>query len=162
PLPEAEPAAVRGHDWGAVALAAIFLAIAGLAYWGATGMSAMGSVFPKTIALLLAVLSIALIVLGVMGRNRPVPTETAVGPVSNIRRMILIAIFAIWVWLLPVIGFIVTSFTAFVAMAAVGEHDPVPARTWLLRGLVAIVTVAVFWWLMADVLLLRMPRGMLM
>jgi putative tricarboxylic transport membrane protein len=76
--------------------------------------------------------------------------------------MILIAIFAIWVWLLPVIGFIVTSLTAFVAMAAVGEHDPVPARTWLLRGLVAIVTVAVFWWLMADVLLLRMPRGMLM
>src|SRR3546814_9076290 len=27
--------------------------------------------------------------------------------------------------------------------------------------LVAIVTVAVFWWLMADVLLLRMPCGML-
>ena len=39
--------------------------------------------------------------------------------------MILIAIFALLLWLLPVIGFIVTSFTAFVAMAAVGEHDTV-------------------------------------
>ena len=162
PLPEAEPVAVRGHDWGAVALAAIFLAIAGLAYWDAMSMSAMGSIFPKTIAVLLAAMSAALIVLGVMGRNRPVPTETAVRPVSNIRRAILVAIFVVWVWLLPFVGFIVTSFTAFVAMAVVGEHDPVPARTWLVRGLVAIATVAVFWWLMADVLLLRMPRGMLM
>ncbi|MHA6687314.1 tripartite tricarboxylate transporter permease [Mesorhizobium sp. A556] len=162
PLPEAEPVAARGHDWGAVGLAAIFLATAGLAYWGAQSMSAMGSIFPKTIAVLLAAMSAALTVLGVMGRNRPVPTETAVGPVSNRRRAILVAIFAVWVWLLPVVGFIVTSFTAFVAMTAVGEHDSVPARTWLLRGLVAIVTVAVFWWLMADVLLLRMPRGMLM
>jgi putative tricarboxylic transport membrane protein len=162
PLPEAEPALARGHDWGAVALAAIFLLLAGLAFWGAQGMSVMGSIFPRTITLLLAVLSIALIVLGLMGRNRPVPTETTAGPVSNIRRASVVAIFTVWAWLLPVVGFIVTSFVAFLAMAVVGEHNHVPVRTWLVRGLVAIATVAVFWWLMAEVLLLRMPRGMLM
>jgi putative tricarboxylic transport membrane protein len=162
PLPEAEHRTPMGHDWGAVTLAAIFLAIAGFAYWGATGMSAMGSVFPKAISVLLAVLSVVLIVLGILGRNRPVPTETATGPVSNTRRAILVAIFAVWVWLLPVVGFVVTSFSAFVSMAAVGEHERVPVRTWLVRGLVAIATVAVFWWLMAEVLLLRMPSGILM
>jgi putative tricarboxylic transport membrane protein len=82
--------------------------------------------------------------------------------VSNIRRASVVAIFTVWAWLLPVVGFIVTSFVAFLAMAVVGEHNHVPVRTWLVRGLVAIATVAVFWWLMAEVLLLRMPRGMLM
>ncbi len=111
--------------------------------------------------MVLAALSLALIALGVLGRGHPARAETAAGRVSNRRRGLLVVAFGLWVWLLPVVGFAVTSFAAFLALMAIGEHDRVGARTWLIRAAVAVAIVAGFWWLMADVLLLRMPRGLL-
>lgn len=156
-----DPLPARGHDWGAVALAAIFLAVAVAAWWGARSMSMMGAVFPTTISTLLALLSLVLIVSGLLGRGRPAPAETVGGPVSNARRAILVGVFALWVGLLPVVGFAATSLAAFLGLAVVGEHDAVPARTWAVRAAVAVVVVGTFWWLMAEVLLLRMPNGLL-
>ena len=161
PLAAQDSLPARGHDWGAVTIATIFLAIAVAAWWGARSMSMMGAVFPTTISILLGLLSLWLIVSGLLGRGRPAPAETMSGPVSNTRRSILVVVFGVWVWLLPVIGFVATSLAAFLGLTMVGEHEEVPARTWAIRAAVAVVVVGVFWWLMSEVLLLRMPNGLL-
>lgn len=161
PMPEAEPAAVHSNDWGGVAIAAVFFVIALGAFFSTRGMSAMGSIFPATVAVVLAALSLTLIVLGVAGRGRPAQAETVSGPVSNTRRALLVAVLALWVSLIPVLGFMATSFAAYIALALIGEHEKVPAATLLVRGAVAVGVVAAFWWLMSEVLLLRMPGGLL-
>ncbi len=161
PLPGAEPAAARSNDWGGVAIAAVFLVIALGAFFSTRGMSAMGSIFPATVAAVLAALSLALIAFGVTGRGRPASAETVSGPVSNTRRALLVAVIALWVTLIPVLGFATTSLAAYLALALIGEHEKVPAKTLLVRGAVAVGVVAAFWWLMSEVLLLRMPGGLL-
>ncbi|WP_027133293.1 tripartite tricarboxylate transporter permease [Geminicoccus roseus] len=161
PMPEAEPRAATGHDWGAVALAAAFFLIAVGAIWSTRGMSAMGSIFPTTISATLAVLALVLIGLGVAGRGRPSKAETMAGPVSNRRRAVLVLVFGLWVWLMPVLGFAASSLAAFLALTVVAEHEEVPARDWVIRAIVSVAIVAAFWWLMSVVLLLRMPNGLL-
>lgn len=161
PDPEATPRAPRQRDTGAVVLSAFFGAAAVVAFMRARDMSAMGSVFPSTISAVLVVLSAALIALALSGRARPAQAETAEGAVSNRRRIGLVLVFAAWVWLMPILGFATSSILAFVALAGLGEHDPVSARTWALRLLIGAAIVGAFWWLMSDVLLLRMPRGLL-
>lgn len=161
PMPQDAPRGPRRTDTGGVVLAAIFSVIALGAFWLARDMSAMGAVFPSTISAVLAALSLGLIVLALTGRVWPATAETAQGPVSNQRRVGLVIAFGLWVWLMPVLGFAISGFIAFVVLAALGEHDAVPVRSWIIRVALAALIVGAFWWLMADVLLLRMPRGLL-
>ncbi|MDQ2694376.1 MAG: tripartite tricarboxylate transporter permease [Pseudomonadota bacterium] len=161
PLPENEPHIAPGRDWGATTLAAIFLVIAIAAFWSARSMSAMGSVFPTTISVILALLTVALIALDITGHGHPARAELVHSPVSNTRRALLVAVVALWVWLLPILGFAVSSMAAFLVLTVISEHESVPVRTWIIRALVVVATVLAFWWLMADVLLLRMPHGLL-
>ncbi|TYB89434.1 tripartite tricarboxylate transporter permease [Oceaniovalibus sp. ACAM 378] len=150
----------RSHDWSGVIIAAVLVVIAAVMFREARGMSVMGSVFPTAITLGLGGLSLVLILLGVLGRGHPATTPDAQGA-SSIRRVLVVVTFGLWVWLIPVLGFATTSLIAFIAMAFIAEHDPVPAKTLMIRGIVAMVTVGVFWWIMNDVLLLRIPGGFL-
>jgi putative tricarboxylic transport membrane protein len=61
-----------------------------------------------------------------------------------------------------VIGFFVSGLAAFAEMMVMAEHEARSGKTWLIRALTAVGIVASFWWVMAHVLLLRMPSGLLL
>lgn len=66
-----------------------------------------------------------------------------------------------WVFLMPLVGFLVTSLAAFAAIMLIADYDRPPLRRWLIWGLTGLLICSGFWWLMANVLLLRMPAGLL-
>ncbi|EGJ20161.1 hypothetical protein RSWS8N_18414 [Cereibacter sphaeroides WS8N] len=156
----AAPDAARGRDTAGMILAAGFVLLGILIFLGARGMSAVGSIFPTTIAVGLILFSLLLIGLGLRGRTASAPPREAESA-GNRRRLALALVMALWVGLLPVLGFIVTSLAAFLAIMIVADYDRPAPRTWAVWILSGVAIVLGFWWLMAHVLLLRMPSGIL-
>ncbi|MBQ0746450.1 MAG: tripartite tricarboxylate transporter permease [Marinobacter sp.] len=148
----------RALDTGAILLAVVFAAIGITAYMGTEAMSSMGSVFPATISVLLVVFSIGLVVFALLRKGSP--SKGGDPAASTTRRILLGIVFGLWVFLIPVLGFFVAGLAAFGTMMVLAEHETCPAKTWLIRAITAVAVVAGFWWLMADVLLLRMPMGL--
>lgn len=68
---------------------------------------------------------------------------------------------AAWVMLLPMIGVLVSSLIAFAAIMAIADYDRPRFRIWAIWTLSGAAIVIVFWWVMVDVLLLRVPSGVL-
>ncbi|WP_146588847.1 tripartite tricarboxylate transporter permease [Puniceibacterium confluentis] len=151
----------KTRDLAGMTFAASF-AVLGLAIWsGASGLTMLGSVFPRTIAMALAVFSLMLIA---QNLRRPVGTAGRAKfalDTGGWRRLLLGAVMLAWVFLLPEIGFLVTSFAAFLAVMVIADHDRPPPQTWALWIATAAAICAGLWWLMANVLLLRMPAGLL-
>ncbi|MBV0893427.1 tripartite tricarboxylate transporter permease [Paracoccus sp. Z118] len=150
----------KTRDVPGMVLAVIFIALGIAIYFGASTLSALGSVFPITIAAALVGFSALLIV---MNLRRPAggPSETLHLDGGAKRRMALGAIMLAWVLLMPEIGFLVTSIIAFVAIMVIADYDRPPARTWAIWIASGVLICVGFWWLMANVLLLRMPAGVL-
>ena len=159
----AAPAAPEHRrDMPGVIICACFAALGVLILLGARSLSPLGAVFPSTIGLALIVLSLVFIGLNLAGpTTSAVPRTVGDGGGGGFRRIALGAIMAVWVLLLPVIGFFVTSLAAFFAIMFVADYDRPGVRTWLIWMVAGTAITAGFWWLMANVLLLRMPAGVL-
>lgn len=158
-LGAAQTLVVRVRDTGALALGAMFVAIGAATLLDTRNMSMMGSVFPKAISILLIVLSLLMATLALLGRGARTPAPEA--DVASGRRTVLGIIFGAWVFTIPVLGFGASGLIAFLAMMVVAEHDEQPIAVWVRRVLIAVIVVALFWLLMAKLLLLRMPAGLL-
>jgi len=154
----ATPGAPRGLDAGTILLAVVFAALGIMAYVATNAMSPMGAVFPATISVLLVVFSIGLVIFALLRKGSP--SDKGDPAASTTRRILLTIIFGLWVFLIPVLGFFVAGLAAFGSMMVLAEHERRPAKTWLIRAITAVAVVAGFWWMMADVLLLRMPMGL--
>lgn len=141
-------------------VASLLIVLGFVIYFGAAGMSALGSVFPMTIAAALIVFSAVLIV---MNLRRPVGRAAkAVEMTTGTKhRFALGAIMLGWVILMPEIGFLVCSMIAFVAIMFVADYDRPPLKTWMIWIVTGLLICFGFWWLMSNVLLLRMPAGLL-
>jgi putative tricarboxylic transport membrane protein len=152
-------APARHRDMVAIGFGAAFVLIGALVLFDTRGMSPMGSVFPRAIAIILILLSLAMIGLGFLGRSvrAPKPEPEA----ATRRRISLGVIFGAWVIAIPFLGFAASGLIAFLAMMFVAEHDRQPTAVWIRRTLIGVATVAVFWLLMSKLLLLRMPDGLL-
>ncbi|PZX13090.1 putative tricarboxylic transport membrane protein [Palleronia aestuarii] len=158
-VPEAADDGQEGaRDLGTPIWAGLLAILGVLALWGAQGMSAMGSVFPTVIGAALAVLSLLLIGLHFAGRTAP--AEATEGE-SRVRRVALAVILALWVALLSVLGFLTASILAFLAIIVVADYDRPAPRVWALWVVSGVLICIAFWWILADVLLLRMPSGLL-
>ena len=153
------PEALRGgRDIAGLICGLGFAGLAVYLYTGTRGMSDLGSIFPTTISLGMIVFALGLVALILAGRGRPaaIPPEDAEGWT---RRLILAAIMAVWVLVLPHVGFLLSSLVAFVAIMAVADYDRPGLRTWAIWAVSGFAIVAAFWWLMVEVLLLRVPSG---
>ncbi|HVL73682.1 MAG TPA: tripartite tricarboxylate transporter permease, partial [Beijerinckiaceae bacterium] len=148
---------VASRDLGGVAIAGLFILLGLWMEWESVGMSALGSVFPRTIATAMIVCAIALIVRQLL---RPRVREVPVGE-STPRRVALIAVMAVWVLLLPIVGFFATSFAAFLILLAVANYDGWTPRRTLGYGLTAIGVIALFYVIFVRLLLVPAPRGWL-
>lgn len=153
-------AARKTRDFPGMIIAGLCIALGSGIYVGATGMSALGSVFPMTIGAALVVFSAILIV---MNLRRPVgPAGRAFEMTAGAKhRFALGAIMLAWVIVMPQIGFLVSSMAAFVAIMVVADYDRPPLKTWAIWVATGLLICTGFWWLMSEVLLLRMPVGLL-
>lgn len=152
----------RYRDVPAIVLAALFVGIGVAAYMQTSDMSPMGSVFPRTLSTALVFLSIVLAALQI-GRPAAPGLSAASGTErpSGLRRFAIIVAMALWVLLLPAIGFFVASASAFLVLTAIATFERPAPRVVAGHALAAVVIVGAFYVLMAHVLLLRMPAGLL-
>ncbi|MGR3312482.1 MAG: tripartite tricarboxylate transporter permease [Roseovarius indicus] len=148
---------------GTVAVALTCLAMAGVGLVQARGMTAMGAVFPRTIATVLALLSVLMLIRIARAWMTGAPDDRAPisADASAVRGWLFTLASLLWVWLIPVVGFATTAIAAFAVLMPVAEFGRASLRTWLLRSLFALLMIGGFWVLMARVLLLRMPAGLL-
>lgn len=139
---------------GALALIGAFLLLQ------TRGMSPLGAVFPRTIAAIMVVASLALAVVAL--RRAPSPAEPdGATPGSLGRRVALILIMGVWVLAFPIVGFIVSGVVAFLALLAVANHDGWEPRSTALYAATAVVVVVGAYALITGVLNLPVPRGFL-
>ncbi|MHA6345656.1 tripartite tricarboxylate transporter permease [Roseivivax sp. CAU 1761] len=150
----------KPRDPAGMALAGLFIGLGLAIFVGAAAMSPLGSVFPRTIAVALAAFSALLIVLNLRRPRGPAAPVFTLDSGAR-HRLALGAILLAWVVLMPLIGFLVTSVAAFVAIMVVADYDRPPARVWAAWIAAGLLICLGFWWLMANVLLLRMPAGLL-
>ncbi len=141
-------------------IAALLIALGVWTYTVAGSMSPLGSVFPKTISVALMVFSAMLIVQHIRRPAGPASTNPAFDSGTR-RRTALGAVMMAWVIAMPEIGFLATSLVAFGLIMAIADYDRPAVRVWLIWSVAGIAICTGFWWLMANVLLLRMPAGLL-
>lgn len=148
-----------------IGFAALFMATGVGAYVQTQDMSAMGAVFPGTIATLLIVLSA---ILGVQQLRRPrrqaaTPTGAAAPDApkaSNTRRLVTVIVLGAWAVLLPVLGFFVTSWIAFLALTANATFERPSRKEVIINLICSVVIVGGFYLMMTEVLLIRMPDSL--
>ena len=147
----------RPHYSG-IAGAAFFIVMGALALWHSGEFSALGSVFPRTIAATMIVLSIAYIAVTLL---RPKGTEPQ--PAGSVwRRTALMAVFVAWSALLEPLGFLATSIAAFVAILVIANYDRWTPRMALAYGLAGAVILGGLYAIFRFVLQVPMPEGILL
>lgn len=149
---------LKQRDWLGAGFAVGFIVLGILMVWGTKNMSPLGSVFPKTIGIALIGFSVMLI--GLIISNRAAAAEENDGLFSNWRRLLLLAAMLAWVFLLSVLGFYVSSVLAYIAIMMIANYEKIPLKTWAVWIIVGILIITLFWWLMAYVLMLRLPAGL--
>jgi len=149
------------RDIPAILFSLLFIGIGAAAYTQTKDMSAMGSIFPTTIAAVLVMMSGLLIAFQVGRPAAPPKTDLQGAPKeSTWRRVAVIVAMSVWALLLPSIGFFVTSLAAFLVLIGIATFDRLSPRQLAIHGVAAIVTVGAFQLLMDNVLGLRMPMGL--
>jgi len=150
------------RDVAAIGFGALFITIGVLAYRETKDMSAMGSVFPGTVSIALALLSTLLIVRQLMRPTAPAEAmvQSTAGP-SNLRRIAVVAVMGLWALLMPVVGFFTSSAVAFLLITAIATFERPRAPTIAFYASAGLMIVGAFHILMDLALGLRMPSGML-
>lgn len=146
------------RDWQGGIYAVGFIILGVLMIMGTKDMSALGSVFPKTIAIALIAFSVALI--GLVFTNRAIAQKSEEGSEEgNKHRFGLAIVMLAWVFLMPVLGFLVSSLMAYMTIMFIADYERPSVKTWVIWILSGAVIVTALWWVMAHVLILRMPNG---
>lgn len=121
-----------------------------------TYVDADSYVFPRTIAITLIVLSLALVIVKVLRLGAPAePPE----PGSTPRRIGLVLAMLAAGAAMPYLGFLLSGLAAFVAIMALAMYDPWTRRRVALFGLVSVGIVAGFYGLFAGLLHVPLPGG---
>jgi putative tricarboxylic transport membrane protein len=143
---------------------AFFLIVGLYVFVTSLSMTPMAAMFPRTIGAVMAGLAVLQVIQALTGRSRAAIEQGA--SVSEQaeglgRRLALLATMVAWALLFPVIGMFMTSFAACVILMFTGQFGrPSPAR--LAAYLAAVLAmVIVFYLLMANILNIPLPRGLL-
>lgn len=121
----------RALDIPGIAGCALAIVAAGLAWYHAREFSPMGSVFPRTIAAVMAIAAAAYIAVALLRRAEP----PAAAPGSAWRRIALIVVMALWSVFLEQVGFLTTSLACFAAILVIANYDRWTPRTAALYAL---------------------------
>jgi putative tricarboxylic transport membrane protein len=146
----------RTRDLPGIIFAFLFAAIGGWVILESRTLSALGSVFPITIAVAMIVCSLILI-----GGNLLRPAGDTSGSLddglSTPRRLALATVMLLWALLMSRAGFVLSSIVAFFLLLLIAEYDRWTPRRALVQAGIGIAFVALSYLLMRDVLLIPVP-----
>ncbi|MDW3225743.1 MAG: tripartite tricarboxylate transporter TctB family protein [Paracoccaceae bacterium] len=138
----------------------IFAALGVLVIWQSQQFESSGSVTPIFIGTVLILLSAALILTAYLAPHQIPAIKRPEGSLS--RRFTAGMIIALWVALLPLLGFVATSIVAFLAISrTVPSEDRWRLRTYLIRGFIGAVIVVLFWFTLTTYLGIALPQARL-
>jgi putative tricarboxylic transport membrane protein len=148
------------RDYGTVLFAVIFSLLGLSVLWQTAGMSDLGSVFPRTVAIVIILCSLGLIARALLVRKA---AEAGRGQEESMaRRAMLVVVMLAWILLLPVLGFVLASILGFLALTAVANYDPWTPRLAGIYALSALIIVGAFYAVFALALNVPLPRGTLL
>jgi hypothetical protein len=142
--------------WGNFIVPLLFIGLGAWMIQQTAAMSTLGSVFPRTIAAVMLVCSIAVLARELL---RPAARDSETSVESTPRRLAAIVVMGAWVLLLPVLGFFTTSLCAFLLLLAVANYDGWSPRRALAYGATAIAVMVSFYVVFVRLLLVPTPRG---
>lgn len=151
----------RHPDWTGALAALGFASLGAYAVAESLAMTPLGAIFPRTIGAVLIGLSVLQIARCLLGRGGSTVLEEGETGGSAPRRLALAVVLVLWVLLFPVIGFVVTSLAAALALMAIAEFETHTLRAIVLRVCIVTAMVGLFYWLMVRVLHIPMPRALL-
>ncbi|MCC4273869.1 tripartite tricarboxylate transporter permease [Marinomonas communis] len=123
------------------------------------GMSKLGAVFPSYI--LYAVLALSGVLLIRLLRTKHSTPFLQLGVLPTARQSAVVVTIGLWTLFMSTLGFALSSLLAFTSIMLIANFDK-PKLVPMLRNVsVSVVIVAAFYLLMKEVLLLRMPAGIL-
>ena len=113
-----------------------------------------GILFPQIILIILTALSVGLLIKSWLS---PELKETS--KEENKKRIILgIVIMIIWIWTIPILGFLTASIIYFIILSlALSKQRDVPSVLFTV-GAVVFITL-LFWFIFHKILLIPFPRG---
>jgi putative tricarboxylic transport membrane protein len=149
------------RDMAGTIVALVLMVMCAWALSQTPAMTPMGSVFPTTIALVLLVFAALFVGINILRKNGPRPTDPASTAESSSRRIGLVVAMGLWIAAIPLIGFLAAGIIAFFALVAIANYDGLPAKSIILHLLSGCVIVSAMYVLMAEILLIRMPQGIL-
>jgi hypothetical protein len=146
------------RDLAGMAGAAFFIVMGALALWHSSEFSALGSVFPRTVAVTMILLSLAYIAVAWLRPKGAQPQPAG----SVWRRTTLMAVYVAWAMLLEPLGFLTTSIAAFVAMLVISNYDRWTPRMAVTYGLVGAAVLGGLYAIFRFVLQVPLPAGVLL
>ena len=120
------------------------------------------AVFPRTVAIVLILLSLAVLVRWVAQRTGVIgaaPNEAIENGGSWPRRIALVVVMLAAALAMPWVGFLVAALVSFAMLLVIAMHDPwTPARI-VVYPLVGLAIVVGFYVLFAELLMVPLPDG---
>lgn len=150
----------KTRDLPGMIFASLFVAMGAWVILESRQMSALGSVFPVTIAAAMTVCSLILIVDNLMRSGAEAFRSLGDG-LSTPRRLGLAAVMLLWALLMSRTGFVLSSIAAFFLLLFIAEYDRWTLRRALVQGGIGVAIVALSYVLMRDVLLIPVPDARL-
>lgn len=152
----AEP---QTRDTATPFMAAAFAGLAALVLWDTTSYTDADSfVFPRTIAIVLMVLSIGLALQWLFGFGKP-NGQAAVGA-STFRRIVLAVAMLGGALAMPYLGFLIAGLIAFAVILVTAMYDPWTPYRLVVYPLAGAVIVGGFYLLFSRALQVPLPIGL--
>ncbi len=137
-------------------ISAIVTLILAIALWPQTvNYTNFGGIFPRTVLILMALLSIFIIVKSVLK-----PQEEAFFQAEHPWNIMVVFVAGIiWVWLLSVLGFAVASVLGMLFLVWFLEKEKRSLRPTLAALVIVVVEVGLFYLFFAKLFLVPLPTG---
>ncbi len=136
----------------------VFAAIGIVAIYYSREFSALGAVFPRTIAAAMIVLCVVYVAVALM---RPIKIEKP-QPGSAGRRIALAITMLAWALFLEPVGFLVTSIVCFAAALVIANYDRWTPRLAVAYAAVGILVLGALYGVFSYVLQVPFPKGLLL
>ena len=138
----------------------VILTLIGVCAWNLAGdFSDLGAIFPKTFSLVLIFCSVGYFLLGLFGIAR----AKLKGDTEFLGRgCMLFVVLMAWCWLMPRLGFIISSFLGYLVLSLLSNHISAPTvRSISVNAGIGFVVVAGFYGLFSQLLGVPLPMGIL-
>jgi putative tricarboxylic transport membrane protein len=149
------------RDWPGAVASVFFCLVGAYIITASFSMTKMAAVFPRTIGVVMVVLSLMQIAAALTGRSgQSLESSGSDFAEGRGRRIVLVVTMVGWALLFPVLGMFVTSFAACFILMATGQFGRPTGRQLTVYLVSVLAMVSFFYLLMTRVLNIPMPRGL--